>query len=139
MVAKVWHIEDIKRHLRSVKSAIKTSVPALFVDDGDGCAKIYLEGSEAAIDYLAERFGVKINDNNLSKKPPTGELRLRTWNKQDIKRNLENAWIILLSTPIETDPKNRKLQSYYQGIEKALTFLAYSFNIDRIGPSKVTN
>lgn len=136
MVAKIWHVESIKTHLWSVKAGIEASVPASFIEDGDGYAKAYLQGSSAAVDYLAKRFGVELNENGPTKRLSTGELQLRTWNKQDIKHTLEIAWILLLSKPIETESKQRALKSYYLGIKNTLLYTAYSFGIDKIGPTK---
>ncbi|HRV94011.1 MAG TPA: hypothetical protein P5526_17765 [Anaerolineae bacterium] len=135
-MAKIWHVEGVKTHLQAVKAGIEASVPAQFIEDGDGYAKAYLQGSQAALDYLTKRFGIDLNEANSSKKPPTGELRLRTWNKQDIKYTLEIAWILLLSTPIEATSQQRQLKSYYLGIKNTLLYTAYSFGIDQIGPPK---
>lgn len=136
MMTKIWHPESIKTHLQAVKVGIEASVPPPFIEEDDGYAKAYLHGSGAAIDYLAKRFGVELNEDRLPAKPSFGELPLRTWNKQEIKQTLEIAWVLLLSKPIETDTKQREVKTYYLGIKNTLLYMAYSFDIDKIGPPK---
>lgn len=134
MVAKIWHAESIKTHLRAIKAGVEATVPTPFIEDSDGYTKAYLQGSQAAIDYVAKRFGVELEDDRPPKKPPTGELQLRTWNKQDIKRTLEIGWKLLLSNPVEAGSNNRQMKSYHHGIKNTLLHLADSFDIEKLDP-----
>lgn len=136
MASKIWQVEGIKNHLISVKAGIKASIPISLIQNGNGYVEAYLQGSDAVVNYLSQRFGISLDDNEASNKPQTGELRLRTWNKRDIKRNLEIAWILMLSTPIATDAEDLQVKSYYLGIKNTLYYLAYSFGIEKIEPPK---
>ncbi|MCB0208473.1 MAG: hypothetical protein KDJ52_04070 [Anaerolineae bacterium] len=132
----IWQVESIKNHLYGAKEGIKGSIPVSLVKNGEGYVDAYLQGSDAVITYLSKRFGISLNGNEPDSKPQTGELRIKTWNKEDIKRNLDIAWIFMLSTPIADDNQDIRMRSYYLGIKNTLYFLAYSFDIDKIGPPK---
>ncbi|MCB0193832.1 MAG: hypothetical protein KDJ65_17920 [Anaerolineae bacterium] len=136
MVAKIWQVEAIRNHLKSVKTGVKGSIPVSLVHNGGEYVDAYMQGSDAVINYLAQRFGISLDGDEPAAKFQPDELRLKTWNKEDIKRNLEIAWIFMLSIPIASDAKDLHMKSYYLGIKNTLYFLAYSFGIDKIGPPK---
>ena len=99
MATKVWQVEDIRNHLLAVQTGVRASIPpSLALDDG-GRFSAYLQGCDAALEYLAERFGINLDDTQPARKPQTSELRLKTWSQEDIKRNLKVAWTVMQGDP----------------------------------------
>jgi hypothetical protein len=130
MSTKVWQAEGVRNHLLAVQAGVRAGVPATLRPDDDGRLTAYLQGSDAALKCLAERFGVYVDGVQPVRRPQTGELRLKTWTREDIERNLMVAWVMMCDNlPLSQEPDAR-LVAYYNGIRKTLLFLAMSFNIE---------
>jgi hypothetical protein len=130
MKPKIWRVEDVRNHLLAVQAGMQASAPASLLKDDDGCLAAYRQGSDAAIKYLVERFGIDLDDAQPLKKPQTGELRLKTWVREDIKRNLEVAREVMHAGALLLQEQNSQLIAYYEGIDDTLYFLARSFDIE---------
>jgi hypothetical protein len=128
MMAKIWQADSIRNHLLTVRTGMHISLPASFVLDGNGQLAAYREGCNAAITYMAENFGLNLDDAQPVKKPQTRELRL--WSREDIKRDLEVAWKVMRAgQPLLLD-QNPQLIAYYRGINNTLLGLAQSFDLE---------
>jgi hypothetical protein len=134
MATKLWQTEGIKNHLLMVQAGVRASLPADLIQDTDGRWAAHQAGAEAVITCLAERFGINLN-NERSKRPQTGELRLKTWTLKDVERNLRVVWLILCTgSPLPEELEGR-LGAYYQGIKKTLTLVALSFGLEEFSLS----
>lgn len=128
MSAKVWQVDSIKNHLHAIRAGIQISLPVSLVLDGDGLLAAYREGCDATITYMAERFGIDLDDTQPVKKSPTRELRL--WSREDLKQDLEVAWSVIHASQSFLPGQNPKLIAYYRGIDNTLLGLAQSFGIE---------
>lgn len=130
MKAKIWQVDDVRNHLLAVQAGMRASTPPSFLKDDDGRLAAYSQGSDAAIRYLTERFGIDLAGVSPFKKPQTGELRLKTWTREDIKRNLEVAREVMHADSSLLQEQNSQLITYYKGIDDTLYFLARSFDVE---------
>jgi hypothetical protein len=130
MPVKVWQAGSIKNHLLAVQAGINAGAPLTLVQDNDQQLTLYCSGSEAAIRYLAQRFGIDFSLTQAASPFQTGELRLKTWTLSDIKRNLQVAWLILLTAPPGTAEQHRQLEPYTLGIKDTLQMVALSFGVE---------
>ena len=85
--------------------------------------------AEAALKVLAERFGISLDNGQLHKRTQTGELRLKTWSREEIQIILEAAWEVMHDTGFLPPEQTVYLTAYHQGIEKTISSLARSFGI----------
>jgi len=129
MVTKVWQAEAVKSHLLALRTGVRASVPSSLVQDNDGRLTVYFDGCEAALKYLAERFAVSLDDIQPYKKPQTGELRLKTWSREEIKLILEAVWDVMHDRDVLPVENNVHVIAYDHGIEKIISYLARSFGI----------
>lgn len=129
MPVKVWQIGSIKNHLLAVQAGVDARTPVDLVQDDDQRLTLYRSGSQAAIKYLAQRFGIDLNSSQANPLQ-TGELRLKTWTLSDIRRNLQVAWLILLMAPLGTAEQHRQLEPYYLGLKDTLQMVGLSFGLD---------
>lgn len=131
MTTKIWQAESIKHHLLAVQTGTRAGVPDSLIPDGDGDLAAYREGCEAMLKFMAERFGIDLERTEATRQRQTGELRLKTWTRQDIERNLNVAWKIMGNGSPAPQKQDERLVAYYQGIRNTIEFLAISFGIDR--------
>ena len=129
MTTKIWHAEAVKSHLLAVRTGVRASVPSFLVQDNEGRLTAYFDGCEAVLKCLAERFAVNLDDTLADKKPPTGELRIRTWSREEIKLILDEAWEVMHDRDALLLEEDVHLLAYDHGIEKIISYLARSFGI----------
>ena len=130
MATKMWQVESIRHQLLAVQTGIQASTPISLIQDDDGHFSAYREGCNAALNFLAEGFGIDLEKSEPPQKPQTGELRLKTWTQEEIERNLRLAWIVMHDGSPLLSKQDELLIIYYQGIKNALSFLAISFGIE---------
>jgi len=129
MNEKIWQAEAIRNHLLAVRAWMQDSTLPALMPDKDGHLAAYCQGGEAALRYLAERFGVALNGSPANKQPQTGELRLRTWTCEDIKSILEVAWQVMHEDRVLCPDQDTRVRALYRGLEKAISAVVLSFDI----------
>jgi hypothetical protein len=107
---------------------MRNSIPVSLVSDGNGRLAAYREGCEAAITYLAEKFGTSLNKALEVKKPQTRELRL--WGREELKQDLQVAWKVMHAGQSLLPEQDPCLIAFYLGIAQTLNALAESFDVE---------
>ncbi|MCK6630098.1 MAG: hypothetical protein L6R45_33605 [Anaerolineae bacterium] len=130
MPAKIWQIDSLKNHLLAVRAGMRITLPPSLVRDGNGQLAAYQAGCDAAITYLAEKFGLDLDPNQPGRKPQTHELRL--WKREDIKQDLEVAGKVMHASQSLMLAENPHLVAFYQGVDNTLHGLAQSFGIENL-------
>ncbi len=129
MSEKIWQAEAIRNHLLAVRAWMQDSTLPALMADKDSHLAAYRQGGEAALRYLAERFGVTLNGSPANKQPQTGELRLKTWTCEDIKSILEVAWQVMHEGGILSPDQDTRVRAFYCGLDKAISAVVLSFDI----------
>jgi hypothetical protein len=129
-MGKIWQADGMRNHLSAVREGIRASLPLALTSDSDGRIAAYNNGCEAAIKCLAERFGVHLDPGQPPRKSQTGELKLKTWTREEVKHHLGVAWRMMHPRTSLVPEQNPQLTAYYQGIDDTLQYVAESFGIE---------
>lgn len=128
MTTKIWSVDTVKNHLLAIRTAIRSGPAPPKTNASDSRRAAYQKGGETALKFLAERFGISLNGVEPTRLTHTGELRLSTWTRDDIKAILEQTCQVLHQKNILYQPDPLTV-AYYQGIDKTIFAVALSFGI----------
>jgi hypothetical protein len=129
MDRKIWQAEAVKTHLLAVQKGMWASIPPSLRRQRDERFVAYESGCKAVLKYLGERFGISQNGTKPAGKPQTGELRLRTWNREDVRSILEETWAVVYDTNLIVPEQGVLSKAYYYGVKKTIFAIARSFGI----------
>jgi hypothetical protein len=133
MIKRFWTVESIRNHLLAARQKTAQNLPTALVIDGNGYVGLYRSGGENAIEYLAQRFGLNLDETQPARKSATGELSLRAWDSDQVKEILVESWLVLQpDLPWLNQKDDPKFTIYYLGIVNTLKVLAYSFSLENL-------
>ena len=130
MTKKLWQVEGVKNHLLAVRTGIRARMPAALQQTEAHHRAAYQEGCEAVIRCLVDRFGINLDGPPAAGQTQTGELRLKTWTREDIGHDLQVVWLIMCDETLLSNGLETRMEAYYQGIRSTLRFVAISFGIE---------